>query len=379
MGNLKYLHIIRGFAAFYVALGHAKVIFWVGGRQYMEKFSRATWDFNDHLAFATDMFSSSAQEFVIVFFVLSGFFINHSFTINKWRMRDFYSARAIRIYLPYIASVFFALLVFLLISIINPVIFSGDLTRVIDQRIVASYNELDISSFLLSVLFLPKADYIACNFAYWSLFHEAVFYLLLPLIIRSKKSFYLVSLFLFLASNLFKLNPPYLITDFLFKYSIFFAFGFFLYDKVSTVNLNKLFIPYYLSYIFLLILFIVVIISGVLEIKPYSEVLAAVFTAFAIITIMNHAMKENKVTVFLMRLGDISYSLYVFHLPFYFLCYAILTSVTGRYTYYSRIYWFFIPLVLLFSYGMWRLIERPSLILIKKYKASHLLNKKISI
>ena len=204
MGNLKYLHIIRGIAALYVALGHAKVIFWVGGEKYLQKFNRADWGITDYLVFATDMFSSSAQEFVIVFFVLSGFFINHSFTVNKWSMRDFYTARSIRIYLPYIASIFFSLLVFFLITIINPEIFSGKLTRVIDQRVVNSYNELDIGSLFLSILFLPKTDYIACNFAYWSLFHEAVFYLLLPLIIRSKKSFYLLSAFLFLISNIFK-------------------------------------------------------------------------------------------------------------------------------------------------------------------------------
>ncbi len=158
MANLKYLHIIRGIAAFYVALGHAKVIFWIGGEEYVKKFNRESWGITDYLVFATDMFSSSAQEFVIVFFVLSGFFINHSFTVNKWSMREFYTVRSIRIYLPYIASVFFSLLVFFLISVINPEIFSGKLTRVIDQRIVNSYNELDIGSFFLSILFLPKAD-----------------------------------------------------------------------------------------------------------------------------------------------------------------------------------------------------------------------------
>jgi peptidoglycan/LPS O-acetylase OafA/YrhL len=119
MSNLRNLHIIRGLAALYVALGHAKVVFWVGGREYIDKFPRSEWGIIDYLLFALDLFSSSAQEFVIVFFVLSGFFIAYSFDKNNWSWKGFYANRALRIYPPYIASAIFAVAVIFFINYYN--------------------------------------------------------------------------------------------------------------------------------------------------------------------------------------------------------------------------------------------------------------------
>ena len=78
MHNLRQLHIIRGFAALYVAIGHAKIVFWSGGKEYIKTYPVEEWAVFDYIVFAIDMLSSSAQEFVIVFFILSGFFIAFS-------------------------------------------------------------------------------------------------------------------------------------------------------------------------------------------------------------------------------------------------------------------------------------------------------------
>lgn len=103
--KFKLLHSIRGFAALMVVIGHAKFPFWCGGTEYVKKFPQQDWNFFDKLVFGLDMFSSNPALMVIVFFVLSGFFIAYSFENNKWKIRHFYTNRAIRIYIPYIASI----------------------------------------------------------------------------------------------------------------------------------------------------------------------------------------------------------------------------------------------------------------------------------
>jgi len=98
--KFKLLHSIRGFAALMVVIGHAKFPFWCGGTEYVKKFPQQDWNFFDKLVFGLDMFSSNPALMVIVFFVLSGFFIAYSFENNKWKIRHFYTNRAIRYHYP---------------------------------------------------------------------------------------------------------------------------------------------------------------------------------------------------------------------------------------------------------------------------------------
>src|SRR6185369_5509062 len=54
-------------------------------------------------------------EFVILFFVLSGFSIAHSLSANT-DMKAFYVRRAIRLYPPYVLGIIWAIVVFLIIK-----------------------------------------------------------------------------------------------------------------------------------------------------------------------------------------------------------------------------------------------------------------------
>src|SRR5687768_11708635 len=170
MRNLRQLHIIRGIAALYVAIGHCKIVFWVGGQEYIKKFPRADWGLADYFLFTADVLSSAGHEFVIVFFVLSGFFINYSFDKNNWTTKGFYLNRLIRIYPPYILSVIFSIFVFLAIRYFNEDVFSSEIPRAINSRMANSNAEnVNWTSFLKSLVFFPHKDYVASNFSYWSL------------------------------------------------------------------------------------------------------------------------------------------------------------------------------------------------------------------
>ena len=67
------LDSIRGIAAVYVCIAHCRGVLWIGGSEFLNLFPRSTWDVGDYLMFGFSMLSRLAVEFVIVFFVLSGF------------------------------------------------------------------------------------------------------------------------------------------------------------------------------------------------------------------------------------------------------------------------------------------------------------------
>jgi peptidoglycan/LPS O-acetylase OafA/YrhL len=170
------LHILRGFSALMVVLGHAKVVFWSGGKMFIEKFPITNWKFYDYLLFLTDLFSSAAQSFVIVFFVLSGFFINLSFKKHNWNFKNFLINRFIRIFPPYFAALLFSLIVILFINYLEKPLFDLHFSRAFNQRLSNSYENLNFKSFFYALFFIPTKDYFACNFSFWSLLYEWIFY-----------------------------------------------------------------------------------------------------------------------------------------------------------------------------------------------------------
>ena len=97
------LDSIRGIAALYVAIAHCRGTLWMGGSEFQKLFPRNTWAISDYLVFGSSMLTRLAVEFVIVFFVLSGFSIAYSLSANKSPLQ-FYKRRFIRIYPSYVVA-----------------------------------------------------------------------------------------------------------------------------------------------------------------------------------------------------------------------------------------------------------------------------------
>ena len=368
MNHLPQLHIIRGLAALYVAVSHAKIVFWVGGKIYTQDYPLAEGGIFRYFLFATDMLSSSAPEFVVSFFILSGFFINHSFEKNNWTWKGFMTNRIIRIYPPFIASVLFSVAVFYYMIHFNPELFSSELDRDLTKRFMVGLDEFSALTFAKTLVFLKSADYIGCNFAYWSLYHEWIFYLIIPFLHKLRVWALYISLLLALIP-LFGFNVENnMPLEFIFYYLVYFFIGYNLYDWCKKNIQTARFIAKPFAYLLIVALFLATVIMGIVNHSSYSFFVSAVFTSFTIVTLLKYPIEHRWLYKPLILLGDISYTLYIFHLPFYYIIYAILVSITHQYIYYDRIYWIAVLLVLIFSYLMYQLVEKKTFYYIQRLK-----------
>lgn len=103
------LESLRGMASLYVCIGHARALLWIGGEHYLKIHPRETLQWTDYLLLGLNMLTRLSTEFVIVFFVLSGFSIAHSLR-NSTAPGSFYKRRFVRLYPPYLLALLWAML-----------------------------------------------------------------------------------------------------------------------------------------------------------------------------------------------------------------------------------------------------------------------------
>jgi len=242
------LDSIRGIAALYVAISHCRGVLWIGGSEFLKKFPRDTWDMGDYLMFGTSMLTRLAVEFVIVFFVLSGFSIAHSLSSDKAPL-PFYKRRFIRIYPSYIIALVWAGLVFILTRYWHPEWYNGQtMQAALDAGISADKipfiraEEMNTyftgSQMAQNILYLPGKGYVT---PFWSLTYEVLFYLLAPFLLRKINIYAAVSFVLFLANilmpaTILSSGLPLPLYEFLFVYNVYFAAGILLYTHFDKAN-----------------------------------------------------------------------------------------------------------------------------------------------
>jgi len=375
MNNLRQLHIIRGFAALYVAIGHSKVVFWSGGQEYIKRYPIDTWSVLDYLVFSIDLMSSSAQEFVIVFFILSGFFIAYSFEKNKWQVKDFLINRVVRIYPPYLFSLLLGILVFVYIANYNPALFNSASISPTLELMASAYEHMDLTAFFKSLFYLPHYEYMAGNLSYWSLMPEWIFYLTVPFLLKAKRWPLLIFTIAYFINAFFLISSHNALIAFLFEFGFYFFFGIEIYRYINRSDWQSKMPSKFISYAVVTSLLLATIALGILCDKGYisfdatSVLSACVLCMFSILTLLEYPIKGvfYRMGVFL---GDISYTLYVCHLPIYYFAYAIITKQVERLVFYERIYWLIIPLAIAISYLAYLLVEKRTLVFIKKLKAN---------
>ena len=368
------LDSMRGIAAFYVTIAHCRGSLWMGGNEFLKQHPRDTWSMADYLVFGSSMLTRLAVEFVIVFFLLSGFSIAHSLA-GKTDVLGFYKRRLVRIYPPYLTALVWAGVVFLVTRAVFNQWYDGSYTEFSFIRTIQMNDYFEWNNLLGSLLYMPGEGFIT---PFWSLTFEVIFYLLAPFLLRRVHAYLLISFILWSANLIVpglisQLQLPKIIFEYLFVYNVFFAAGVFLYnywDQVMVLakKLSKW------QHLFLLAIALGAMFGVNLIMQhetAYSFLSAGIFAFVLIVYFLRFEVRIP----WLMRMGAFSYTLYITHLASIYLYLAIFWVISGyRGVYISNyLVWMgAVPFCVLVAYLQYRLIESRSKQKLQKMRTTQL-------
>lgn len=373
---MKYLHIVRGFAAFFVLLAHAKWPFWIGGTAFLKQ--TPFWELSlfDKLGFTFAMLSSNGTAMVVMFYVLSGFIITHSYEKNKWSYKEFLVNRILRIYIPYIASALIAGVLLIASYKLAYPLFDAPV-KDYHQRVMTSYTQgLNVTNFIKTVFFIKeeRVNYFGFNYVYWSLLYEMIFYLLFPLLLKHLKYFFFATAIIFplhiLYQPLPEINYWYL---YLTEYLLYFLSGIYLYryfisGKVDNTK-NSFFLKNHVLLAAIVILFFSAQLLGFSPYKSLSFLAATIMAIAWIIYLLFYGVKNGFLAKAFMFLGKISYSLYLIHVPLLLFFYSLIFYVFSIYTYTSPWFYLLVAMIVLpLAFAFYFLFEKLSFNLIQAHK-----------
>lgn len=380
--NIQGLHIIRGLAALMVAIAHSKWPFWVGGTAFLQGKSFGELGLSDKIGFGLAMLSSNGTAMVIIFFVLSGFLITYSFSNNKWSYKEFLMNRAIRIYTPFFASMLLAWGLLIVVFKMSPGLFQHS-SDDFNNGVYVAYSQGLTASNLIKTLFFIRSDanYLGFNFVYWSLLYESMFYILAPLLIRYYFTFSILAILLFPLQFYLSLDEMnFFYVHFFTRYLLFFMMGIWLFKYLSAGKLNLRFGGAKFFILLLVFLFIISVVVSLTFNKRFSFLFAGILATFSIYYVIKFEVKSKILNRGLIWLGEISYSLYLIHIPLYILFYSLAYCLFKAYKYHSPwVHYLPVLFVLPVAAAFYYLIEEKSLRLIKKRKKHFQENKKAEV
>ncbi|MEJ7560463.1 MAG: acyltransferase family protein [Pedobacter sp.] len=313
-----YIEILRIIAASYVFIYH------FGSETSGYTLSFSTTVFNETLG----LHYNSAHYFVIVFFVLSGFLITMSASRKNLTMKDFLIIRLGRLYSVLIPSLIFSYLVmFILLNYCH-----------VPPQNIANTTNLP-ARFILNILFLAQSWTLSStpplNAPFWSIDYEFIYYLLLggALLLKAKQRIIVLLIVLLVAGpKVLLLFPAWLIGSLLYYISA------------------KYLLPYRISLTIFLVTLVIICLAIVDPfIIPFTKLSSEKYAfgynlfyswnyfadyCFALIIGLNlysafgisgriSAVFEwrlaKKAYTFTRKLGNCTFTLYLFHLPLLFL------------------------------------------------------------
>jgi len=325
--NTSILNGIRGLAALYVLIGHARWLLWEGYREgyllHPQSYNQASKILVSLLAFF-----GKGHVAVILFFVLSGFVIHYSIIKrekNKLDILDYFKRRFLRIYPPLL----FCMLLTLVLDLTGKYIYGYSIyfqstpVPLINENIISNLNWITAIGNLLMVQGIYTHVW-GTNGPLWSLMYEWWFYMLYPCIFYLYKknrylSYSVVWLLFIIASNGLFDNK---LASAVFNYLLCWSLGALLADVLlERISLHWFIVPLVICLIELCI-------------KGDSPVIIDTLTGF-VFTALLFALLKFKVLFSLHRvfdwfnlLGDYSYTLYVIHLPILVMINGIVLNLT---------------------------------------------------
>lgn len=321
--NTKFLDGLRGIAALYVMIGHARWLLWEG---FAEGYLKHPEQYSLTDRFLMYFFSlfKFGHEFVLLFFVLSGFVIHIGFSkklnrdINyKFDFIEYFFKRVKRIYPPFLLALLLTALLDLAGKKIGFSIYSGTTPYSLINENIAN-KDYYLTTLLGNIFFLYK-EYVpifGTNGPTWSLKYEWWFYMVYPffLLISRKNIYYstILIILLFIASFYPPIWPEMLLKN-IFNSMICWWLGVILAEiYTSRLKLSILIFSMIAGFLFIALL--------VLEANNIniSEDLGTSFLFTSLIGFLLYANAKNINLSWLEKMkpiGDFSYSLYILHFP----------------------------------------------------------------
>jgi peptidoglycan/LPS O-acetylase OafA/YrhL len=347
---------LRGIAATYVVINHCRGHLFIGGREYAAIKPIANWSVTEKLYYSFLQVTSLGREFVIFFFVLSGFSIAHSLTYTI-KLSGFYQRRLIRVYPPYLTALFWAFMVFSIIHFVFPEMVN-DGVSVFDNPAYIIYN----------FFYMPHGALID---QFWSLTYEVIFYLIIPFALFKRRVYYIVSALLFIGGWFISWNTLSNISvfpAFIIDYNIYFVMGVFLYFNYSTIE--KYFLLSNRNTVIVSALLFILMVVTKFKTNEHNKITLLMAACLSIVLIINFQHKKitNKV---LEWLGNMSYTIYITHIASIYLFKLILIKlhlvnsiiITNKWIWITGIFF-----CILTSYGIYLISERPTKILLNYFR-----------
>lgn len=352
------LDLIRGLAALAVALGHIRAL-------VLKPLSETTLDLFGKIIYFLTGFGYQA---VMVFFVLSGFFItrsvDNSFKNKSWSLKLYIINRMSRLWVVLIPCLVMTY-IFDYIGLkyySNAPFYAGTMSH---MDIISVESTLSQLNFLGNLFFLQTilSPTLGSNGPLWSLSYEFWFYFLIAIIyiLIYQAKFKLLTIFIGFITVIFIFiyNPKIL------GYFLIFLMG-------SSVYLFHKFKPdfiikkYYKILIYLLFIIVLALARFNMIDSIKLDFLMGIVSSFVILDLLKTEFSGiiKQISLFSSK---ISYTLYLFHLPFT----AFLTAMIGfqyqEYNLINIIFYIFLCIFIIgVSYFVWYIFERNT-ILIKNW------------
>ena len=337
------LDLVRGVAALAVCLGHLRAVLFIDYAQL------ETSSLSQKFFYAS---TSLGHEAVMVFFVLSGYFVGGSVLkqSNKFNWLNYTVTRLIRLWIVLIPALFFTLIIDSVIQLSHYESLAGAYNHLWSLGPTLNDYHADIMTFVGNVFFQQTVfvSVFGTNSPVWSLSNEFYYYVFFPLLLLSTGS-------LRQSSKVFRSFSFLLICS---------LFIFFIGAMVNKIKLDRFSLVY--QRVYLLISLSVFLFSLYLA---KSNILFAIFSSdfvvgigftillFSLINLQLPTKAFKNIAAFS---ADISYSLYLTHFPLVILIASLhyTTAQLSPNLYGIGVFTLWLSLIILFAVIFWWLFER---------------------
>lgn len=349
--NLVWFDFFRGIAALLVLTGHLRALMFVD-------YSVSTSVFGQVFYFLTGF----GHQAVVIFFVLSGFFIirsiHESVLSYRWNVKNYILNRMVRLWIVLLP----ALILTLLWDKIGLYFFHDSYTYadlIAKLPGINPTSKLGVLDFLGNLFFL-QTIYVptyGTNVALWSLANEFWYYVLFPLIYFSVSKLYKkkTRIFLFIA-----LLGCILFIGFSLAMSIsIWLMG----GLVYLVIKNNFFLKRYLKLKFVLSILSFIAVLTLIRFKTcpniFNDFSLGIVTSFMLCFFSKIPMKNLNLRTITKHFSNISYTVYLTHLSFAILLITILYSHPVVFSTVNFLYYLLIlVIILLYCYFIYFCFER---------------------